>query len=668
MPNSDSHDNDSIQSIRDYKLLAELGHGLTGTVYRAVHTRLEMVVAIKILRRTAASDRDSLRRFHQEMKAIGKLSHINIVRAHDAGEADGRHFLVMEYVDGLDLESVVRRMGALPVAAACEIARQMAVGLQHAYSQGLVHRDVKPANVMLTPNGVVKVLDFGLARLKGPKDQTLTLDHGIVGTIDYIAPEQAVNSRDVDIRADIYGLGATLYKMLCGSAPFEDDESTNPLKRLLAISQGQPRHVRDACAEIADELAAVVMRLLEKNPQDRFSTPEEVELALRSFAEGADLPLLYASLPSEAPDPPGKPTTDLGRQGETTDAGLGVNVVPKSTPKSPSSEEFDQAVVRVPVFHIGGVVGPEFFVGRKDELSRAESIVRQNQSLLVIGDFRDGKTSFCRMLIHRLKTQQQPSILPVYMNVQFWPNLTLETFLEHTIIGIIGEIAREVFGCKYTELPAVAARPSTAESDLLALAIINTLVRERTFSQREHVPHPFTTDDFTQYHNELMTLIRNKGWNNCVVFYDEANKLPETLSLERLLAHNDAVAMSGGASVYVASRSMVNSYFELKLHLPYTIEVGPFRAMDDMLQLLSRYYFGDARATDRLPVETDAYHLIWTHAKGRPFLIQMIAHRSFDHAHGRRSHIVESADVHESLATLRQERPELFPENQRSLA
>ena len=192
-----------------------------GTVYKALHTKLDRAVALKVLARGRVEDGRAIARFEREMKAIGRLDHPQIVRADDAREIDGHPVLIMEYVEGLDLARLVNRVGRLRVAAACELARQAAVGLQYVHEHGLVHRDIKPSNLMLTPRGEVKILDLGLARLhrqRGGSDE-MTGTGLTMGTADYMAPEQASDSHSVDIRADIYSLGCTLFKLLSGRRP-----------------------------------------------------------------------------------------------------------------------------------------------------------------------------------------------------------------------------------------------------------------------------------------------------------------------------------------------------------------------------------------------------------------------------------------------------------------
>ena len=201
------------RQLGQYQLIEELGHGGMGYVYKALHTKLKRTVAVKLLPVDRQRLPQAVSRFHREMEAVGRVDHPNIVRAHDAGEADGQFFLAMEFVEGVTLASLVRRLGPLDVADACEVVRQAAIGLQHVHEHGLVHRDVKPSNLMLTTTGVVKVLDLGLARLQveeyGHGDATASSQ--IMGSADYMAPEQGSNPRDADARADVYSLGCTLF-------------------------------------------------------------------------------------------------------------------------------------------------------------------------------------------------------------------------------------------------------------------------------------------------------------------------------------------------------------------------------------------------------------------------------------------------------------------------
>ncbi|MBL7044638.1 MAG: protein kinase, partial [Pirellulaceae bacterium] len=299
-PGNEAADEDISQvlgTIGQYELAAKLGEGGMGTVYKALHTKLEKIVALKVLPADRMKDTNAVERFEREMRAVGKLDHPNIVRAMDAGEAAEMHYLVMEYVDGLDLSALVRRVGPLQAADACEIARQAAIGLQEAHEHNMVHRDIKPSNLMLANVGrgnqppVVKVLDLGLALLDESKAERreLTSTGQMMGTLDYMAPEQGGDSHEVDIRADIYSLGATLYKLLCGEAPFSSERYNTPIKLLTALATADIPSIATKRDDLPGGLVSIVDRMLAKQPSDRFATPQELAAALAPFAHDADL-------------------------------------------------------------------------------------------------------------------------------------------------------------------------------------------------------------------------------------------------------------------------------------------------------------------------------------------------------------------------------------------
>ena len=289
--------------LGQYQLLTELGRGGMGTVYRAMHTRLKRPVALKVLSIARMNDRRALARFQQEMEVVAPLDHPNIVRALDAGESDGWHFLVMPLVEGVDFGRLVRLRGPLPVAEASELIRQAALGLQHAHEHRLVHRDVKPSNLILDRSGVVKVLDLGIARLAegGTDGETLTAPGEIVGTFEYMAPEQGADCRAVDIRADIYGLGCTFFRLLAGVPPFHAPEIDSKIKMLAAHAYAPVPSIRERRPDIPEGLATLLNRLLAKSPDDRPTTPAEVAEALTQYATGANLARLAASVPGEGP-------------------------------------------------------------------------------------------------------------------------------------------------------------------------------------------------------------------------------------------------------------------------------------------------------------------------------------------------------------------------------
>jgi serine/threonine protein kinase len=305
--------------LGQYELLGLIGRGGMGTVYRVRHLLLNRVFALKILPQARLGESQALARFLREIRALGALDHPNVIRATDAGEADGAPFLVMEYVDGLDLARVVRLAGPLAVADACAAVRQAALGLQYAHERGLVHRDIKPSNLMLTPRGEVKILDLGLALLWGEHfaEEELTASNQFMGTPQFAAPEQAVAAHAVDIRADLYSLGCTLFKLLTGTAPAAGAVAAAVPPR----SQGQVRKaVRDLRGQRPDvpaELGDVLEKLLAQDPADRYALPAQVCQALAPLARGSDLPSLFlavrARCPEDTPDAlPVAPETNSG--------------------------------------------------------------------------------------------------------------------------------------------------------------------------------------------------------------------------------------------------------------------------------------------------------------------------------------------------------------------
>ncbi|MDB5308054.1 MAG: serine/threonine protein kinase [Gemmataceae bacterium] len=270
-----------------YRLLELIGAGGMGAVYLCEHTLMKRLVALKVLPVEKLEDPSSLERFHREARAVAALDHPNIVRAYDIDQHEKLHFLVMEYVDGNSLQDVIARHGPMdPVRAAHYIA-QSAVGLQHAHELGMVHRDVKPGNLLLERTGVIKVLDMGLARFFNKQQDSVTEkydDKCVLGTADYLAPEQAVSS-SVDIRADVYSLGGTFYFMLTGQTPFPDGTIA---AKLVAHQTREPRPVESYRTDVPPGIVEIVRKMLAKEPGDRYQEPIDVAEAL---TEWADLPL-----------------------------------------------------------------------------------------------------------------------------------------------------------------------------------------------------------------------------------------------------------------------------------------------------------------------------------------------------------------------------------------
>jgi serine/threonine protein kinase len=286
--------------IGPYVLLERIGAGGMGEVYKARHRRLHRLSAIKVIHPKRLDNEAILERFKREAVAAAQLSHPNIVAVHDAGEEGDVRYLAMEYIDGFDLGRLLQQFGLLPISLLCDFIRQASVGLHHAHELGFVHRDIKPQNVLVAPRGgvrrqenltldhlhgaTVKVLDMGLVRLQPERLDVTRLaltQHGVViGTVDYLAPEQARNSHRVDRRADLYSLGCTMYQLLTGKTPFPGEA---PLDKLLKHQTDQPVSLRELRPEVPVELDEIVLQLLAKRPEDRFQTAADLAMALVAF-------------------------------------------------------------------------------------------------------------------------------------------------------------------------------------------------------------------------------------------------------------------------------------------------------------------------------------------------------------------------------------------------
>ncbi|HEY1187496.1 MAG TPA: serine/threonine-protein kinase [Gemmata sp.] len=272
-----------------YRLGEPLGRGGMGTVYRGEHVRLKKAVAVKVLDTALVRDSRAVARFQREMEVVGRIDHPNVVRATDAGEVDGFHFLVMELIDGKTFAGLITARGPLPVAEACELTRQAALALQGAHEHGLVHRDIKPSNLMLSATGQVKLLDLGLARLRFGGADELTRAGEVMGTAEYMAPEQWAETNTVDIRSDLYALGCTLFALLTGEPPYPGSGPGSFLRLMCAHKQNPVPAIADRRADVPPALNDLLTRLLAKDPADRPPTPAAVAAELAPLARGADL-------------------------------------------------------------------------------------------------------------------------------------------------------------------------------------------------------------------------------------------------------------------------------------------------------------------------------------------------------------------------------------------
>ena len=269
-----------------YRLLQRLGAGGMGEVYKAEHRLMRRPVALKVINKRLTASPRIVERFRREMRAVALLSHPNLVQAHDAERAGALHFLVMEFIEGTDLAALVEQQGPLPVPRACDYVRQAALGLAHAHEHGLVHRDIKPQNLMLTPQGEIKVLDFGLASIATePRGEGgLTAVNTPMGTPDYVAPEQIRDAHSANTQADIYSLGCTLYFLLTGRPPFPEG---NLGEKMAAHLQRQPESLAALCPGLPPRLIGIVNKMMAKGPASRFQSPTEVVTALGPFCQPA---------------------------------------------------------------------------------------------------------------------------------------------------------------------------------------------------------------------------------------------------------------------------------------------------------------------------------------------------------------------------------------------
>jgi eukaryotic-like serine/threonine-protein kinase len=276
-----------------YELRERIGQGGGSTVYRALDRRLGRDVAVKVLRAQLASDPTFVERFRREARAAASLSHPNIVSVHDWAEADGSYHIVMELVRGDDLKTAIRRRGPMRESAALRIGAEIAAALESAHARGVIHRDLKPQNVLLDGDGRAKVADFGIARVSGMSQLTRTDE--VFGTVHYLSPEQA-DGKPADERSDLYSLGVVLYEMLTGTLPFRGDTAIAVAMKHLREPPPSPRAARP---EISADTESVVLRALEKDPERRFASASAMRASLDRAMEASrlrGLPALTAQL------------------------------------------------------------------------------------------------------------------------------------------------------------------------------------------------------------------------------------------------------------------------------------------------------------------------------------------------------------------------------------
>jgi eukaryotic-like serine/threonine-protein kinase len=332
-------------TLGKYKVLEKLGSGGMGSVYLCEHKLMRRRVAVKVLPTDKAADQSSLERFYREARAAAALDHPNIVHAYDIDQDQALHFLVMEYVDGANLQEIVKKTGPLDPVRAAHYIRQAALGLDHAHRTGLVHRDIKPGNILVDRGGTVKVLDMGLARILYDEEDMLTrkYDENVLGTADYLAPEQVDDSHTVDIRADIYSLGLTFYFLLTGRSPFGEGTTA---QKLIWQKNRQPKAIGTLRADVPPEMVAIIDRMIAKDRGQRYQTPAEVAEALAPWTQEAIAPpsdreMPQLSLAATGGTPGMEPTQVSGQAPGTLPSGPRKNwqVIGAPATKPPSSTD-----------------------------------------------------------------------------------------------------------------------------------------------------------------------------------------------------------------------------------------------------------------------------------------------------------------------------------------
>ena len=290
-----------------YAIERLLGGGGMGEVFLGKHLWLEIPVAIKLLRPTFAHDPTAVERFRRESTILALLSHPNLVKALDGGHTDSTCFLVTEFLDGMTLAEIVAKRGPLAPDQACAIVCEVAKGLQYAHEKGLIHRDIKPDNVMVLQDGSVKILDLGLARVEITDEMTRMTSTGqFMGTVDYVSPEQALNRKDLDSRADIYSLGCTLYFLLTGKPPYHGDDYESVVSKILAHTEEVATPIDMVRSGTPKKLIRAVEKMMEKRPEDRIQTAAAIRESLQPIAGTIDASLVdpnNSSFYSNIPQP-----------------------------------------------------------------------------------------------------------------------------------------------------------------------------------------------------------------------------------------------------------------------------------------------------------------------------------------------------------------------------
>jgi serine/threonine-protein kinase len=328
--------------IGSYRVVQPLGIGGMSSVFRAVHAETNQEVALKVLTRSLAKNATLLQRFLREARSAETLDHPNIVAIYDRGIDSGRHYLVLEYVGGGDFHDYIQRQGPLSLVEALEVVRSVAAGLKYAANQGLIHRDIKPSNILRTPQGQIKIIDLGLALQHEFEDERVTREGTTVGTVDYMAPEQARDSRATSIQSDMYSLGCTLYYLLTGVPPYPGGDITDKLTR---HAKNPPPDVRDLRPDLPDELSTILLRLMAKRPEDRFASYDQFTSAIDA------VPLRGGS------EAPGITLAPISGSSGAASAGYGFDI--SQAYRSASRSANGSAEATIPLGSLGELVGED---------------------------------------------------------------------------------------------------------------------------------------------------------------------------------------------------------------------------------------------------------------------------------------------------------------------
>jgi transcriptional regulator with XRE-family HTH domain len=323
--------------------------------------------------------------------------------------------------------------------------------------------------------------------------------------------------------------------------------------------------------------------------------------------------------------------------------------------------------LRMPHFDYAQYAPPSRFVNREELLREAGEMIQAGQSFLLVGSPRSGKTSFCHKLIETMHAQSSQKILATYLSLQFYRNLTVETFLEHTVLNVAGYIASDVFDCKYTDfeltnMPENLKRRMTEDRSLAAFYHVFRGLRERTYDRDGRRPPPLTQHEFAHFMGDLLAIIREKQFAHCVLVHDEANHLEERFSIDLLTSNWGRLMSVNVSNVFAASPEMAGALTQLKQSFGICMELQPFAKKEYLIDLLTRYYFTSSSTAgdERLPITDGALDSLWNLSGQRPYQIQYLASRSFRNARNEAAELVTEEHVRDAYAEARQSQPEYF--------